>query len=115
MILPSQVEVYLAPGTTDLRKSINGLSILVEQQMGGRLFSGSLFGFCNRNRTLIKLLYWDQTGFCLWMKRLEKDRFKWPEKGSKSIQLTHRELSWLLDGLDLNQAAHTPLKYQFVS
>lgn len=115
MILPSHANVYLAPGTTDLRKSINGLSLLVEQQMGENLFSGSLFGFCNRNRTLIKLLYWDQTGFCLWMKRLEKDRFKWPETGTYSIQLTHRELSWLLDGLDLKQTAHSPLNYRIIS
>jgi len=62
-----------------MRKSIDTLSILVSEKMGLDLFSGSLFAFCNRSRNIIKLLYWDKNGFCLWQKRLEKDMFKWPE------------------------------------
>jgi transposase len=111
----NKVKVYLKPGATDLRKSILGLSVLVESEMGEDLLSGSIFGFSNRNRKLIKLLYWDQNGFCLWMKRLEKDQFQWPKKESQSIQVTQRELNWLLDGLDLKQKAHKKLPYTEVS
>lgn len=78
------LKVFLAPGATDLRKSINGLSILVENELELDLFSGYLFGFCNRTRTTIKLLYWDRNGFCLWMKHLEKDKFSMAEIGSKN-------------------------------
>ncbi|MBL0379459.1 MAG: IS66 family insertion sequence element accessory protein TnpB [Desulfofustis sp. PB-SRB1] len=62
--------VYVAVGATDLRKSINGLALLVEEQFELNLFGGSLFAFCNRRRDLVKILYWDGSGFCLWMKRL---------------------------------------------
>ena len=73
------VKVYLAIGITDMREAINGLSILVEAQMELDPFTGHLFGFCNRKRDIIKILYWDRNGFCLWQKRLEKDRFQWQE------------------------------------
>lgn len=109
------VKVFLAPGATDLRKSINGLSGLVELQLKEDLFSGSLFGFCNRKRTTIKLLYWEQNGFCLWMKRLEKERFQWPSSDATSIKISERELSWLLDGLTLQQRkAHKKLNYSIL-
>ncbi len=114
-MLNQNLKVFLAPGSTDLRKSINGLSMLVEEEMKLDLFTGYLFGFCNRNRTTIKCLYWDRTGFCLWMKRLEKDRFQWPESGNSSISIGQRELSWLLEGLTIHQKeAHGKLHYEFV-
>ncbi len=112
----NNINVYLAPGATDLRKSINGLSILVEDQMELNPFSGYLFGFCNRSRTTIKLLYWDRNGFCLWMKRLEAERFQWPDSQTKYLALTKREVSCLLDGLSLQQkGAHGILNYSVVS
>ena len=70
--------IYLAVGSTDMRKAINGFSILVEQAMELNPFSGDLFVLCNRQRTIIKILYWDHNGFCLWHKRLEKHKFKGP-------------------------------------
>ncbi|MCF4010576.1 IS66 family insertion sequence element accessory protein TnpB [Rheinheimera sp. UJ63] len=77
-------KVYLHKQSVDFRKSINGLSLLVEQEMQLSPFSGALFVFCNRQRTRLKVLYWDSTGFCLWYKRLEKTRFagqgRCPEK-----------------------------------
>ena len=110
------LKVYLAPGATDLRKSINGLSILVENQMELNPFSGYLFAFCNRKRTTVKILYWDTSGFCLWMKRLESQRYLWPDDNSSSISIGNRELSWLLDGLDIRQnKAHRSLHYSIVS
>lgn len=108
--------VYLALGVTDMRKSINTLSLLVEEQMGHDPFSGSLFAFCNRKRDIVKVLYWDRNGFCLWEKRLEKDRFRWPESSEEVMMLTHRELQWLIDGMEVSpRDAHGELVYSRVN
>ena len=114
MIFNHSGRVYVAVGSTDMRKSINGLSILVEQAMDLNPFSGDLFVFCNRLRTIVKILYWDRNGFCLWHKRLEKDRFKWPESIDELIAIDQRQLQWLLSGLDIADA-HQRLKYQAVA
>ena len=103
-------KVYLALGSTDMRKAINGLSILVEQAMALNPFSGDLFVFCNRQRSIIKILYWDHNGFALWHKRLEKHRFKWPRTPREVITIEPRQLSWLLAGLDF-ASAHEQLTY----
>lgn len=60
----------------------------------------------------IKILYWDRNGFCLWHKRLERDRFCWPDNASEARLLSVRELRWLLDGLSIDQAAHRALRYE---
>ncbi len=110
------LKVYLAPGATDLRKSIDGLSILVENQMELSPFSDYLFAFCNRKRTTIKILYWDRNGFCLWMKRLESQTFQWPNEETPSLCISNRELGWLLDGLTIHQTkAHRSLQFTCVS
>jgi len=113
MLMPAPgMKVYLAIGNTDMRKSINGLSILVEGNMDLDPFSGHLFVFCNRRRNILKVLYWDRNGFCLWHKRLEKHRFRWPELESDVIKIDHRELMWLIDGLKIEQKdAHGMLSY----
>ncbi len=103
----------MAVGNTDMRKSINGLSILVEQAMDLNPFSGDLFVFCNRFRTIVKILYWHRNGFCLWHKRLEKDRFKWPQSVEEVITIDQHQLQWLLSGLDITDA-HRKLYYQTV-
>lgn len=113
MNFPSDTKVYLALGATDMRKAINGLSVIVSEQMQLDIFSGHLFVFCNRQQTILKILYWDKNGFCLWQKRLEKDRFKWPETSNEVMNITSRELAWLVDGLNINQA-HKPLKYSMI-
>ena len=108
-------EVYLAVGVTDMRKSINGLSILVADQLDLDPFSGHMFAFCNRKRTMVKILYWDRNGFCLWHKRLEKDRFRWPELPEEVLAIGRRELNWLIDGLSVNQnEAHERLSYSAI-
>ena len=84
-------KVYLALGVTDMRKAINGLSILVENALGGNLFSGDLFVFSNRKKTLVKILYWDLNGFALWQKRLEKERFTWPENEGAAAEIEGRQ------------------------
>ena len=114
-MIPSGCDrVYLALGSTDMRKSINGLSIIVEQAMALNPFSGELFVFCNRRRNIIKILYWDRNGFCLWHKRLEKDRFKWPKSEDEVMTIDQSRLQWLLYGFDIADA-HRRLYYQAVS
>jgi transposase len=110
----SQMKVYVALGSTDMRKSINGLSLLVADQFDLDLFSGSLFAFCNRKRDIVKILYWADNGFCVWMKRLEKDVFRWPESEQEVMEVSRSALGWLLSGLDFSQA-HKRLKYSSVS
>ena len=114
MMFTGSARVFVAVGNTDMRKSINGLSILVEQAMDLNPFSGDLFVFCNRLRTIIKILYWDNNGFCLWHKRLEKDRFKWPQSAEEVVNIDQRQLQWLLSGLDIADA-HRQLYYHKVS
>jgi len=112
MFLPLQTRIYLAVGSTDMRKAINGLSIMVEDQLEMDPFSGSLFVFCNRRRNMIKILYWDRNGFCLWHKRLEKHFFTWPESREQILQIDPRQLSWLLEGLNVSQfTQHKKLEY----
>jgi len=111
MMFRPDIKVYLALGVTDMRKSIDTLSILVSEQMGLDLFSGNLFAFCNRSRNIIKLLYWDKNGFCLWQKRLEKDVFKWPK--TRDLKIGRQELFWLIEGLDITKA-HKSLKYSTI-
>ena len=113
MIPAGGARVYLALGSTDMRKSINGLSIMVEQAMDLNPFSGDLFVFCNRRRNIIKILYWDRNGFCLWHKRLEQQRFKWPESQQDVMKIDQSRLQWLLCGLDIDDA-HRRLYYQTV-
>jgi len=105
--------VYLAVGPTDMRKQTNSLAALVQGTLGRDPFGGQLFVFCNRRRTLIKVLYWDRNGFCLWQKRLEKHRFVWPEQEAELLETGVRELEWLLEGLDI-RAAHERLEYRTV-
>jgi transposase len=104
MIRWDDVPVYLHRQPVDFRKSINGLSALVEQVMELSPFAPALFVFCCRRRTKIKVLYWDRTGFCLWYKRLEKDRFKWPHQHAGAVMnITGEQFDWLLRGLDILQ------------
>lgn len=110
LLVPSGLKVYLALGHTDMRKSVNGLSILVSEVLEQDPFSGHMFVFCNRRRNILKILYWDRNGFCLWYKRLEKERYRWPSDICKLKQIGHRELTWLLAGLELEQVgAHGSL------
>lgn len=103
--------VWLAPGATDMRKSIDGLSALVKLGMGKEPTEPVIFVFCGRRRDRIKLLYWDVNGFWLLYKRLEAGKFRWPAVGTEAVHLNRRQLAWLLDGLHVEQRqAHRPVK-----
>ena len=79
-------KVYLYPKPVDFRKSINGLAALVELDIKVEVFNPVLFVFLNRTRSQVKILYWERNGFCLWLKRLEAERFKTkPEAGDEAI------------------------------
>lgn len=100
--------VYLAVGVTDLRKSIDGLSVIVQETFKLDPFSRHLFVFCNRKKDKIKVLEWDGDGFWLHYKRLEKGRFQWPDGKAQSLAISQREFRWLLDGLSLRQRGANP-------
>lgn len=105
-----EYRIFLRPGTTDLRKAINGLSLFIQNEMNHDLFAKSLFLFCNRQRKLLKIVYWDNTGFCLWQKRLEENRFPWPETDEEAKEISMDELKMLLSGIDFFKA-HKKLSY----
>ena len=99
--LPPSVRVFVATDITDMRKSIDSLSALVEDVLKKDAFSGHLFVFCNRRGDKIKILYWDRNGFCLWYKRLERGIFRLPKSQSKVFTMAPNELNMLLEGIDL--------------
>jgi transposase len=105
------LEIFIRPGVTDMRKQTNGLSLIVEENMQKNPGSGNLYLFCNRNRRLIKALYWDRNGFCLWQKRLERDKFPWPSNNREAHQISEDQLMMLLSGIDFWHM-HQELHYQ---
>jgi transposase len=105
--LPTSVRIYLARGATDMRKSIDGLSGVVQQQLEKDPLSGHLFVFCNRRRNRIKILYWEASGYWLLHKRLESGTFAWPvpaDSDMKQIELTATDLAALLGGIDVQRS-----------
>jgi transposase len=100
----TRVRIFIRPGHTDLRKAVNGLSVLVEQEMAGEPFSGNVYVFCNREKKLLKALWWERNGFWLSQKRLEKEKFPWPEDSGKARELSGEELGMLLCGIDFFRA-----------
>ena len=106
--------IFVRPGATDMRKQINGLALLVQEQMQLSPFELGLFVFCNGQRRILKALYWDRTGYCLWMKRLEKQRFPWPQEAAEARQqIDADQLRMLLSGIDFWRA-HEEISYEQV-
>lgn len=104
-------EVYIVCGHTDLRKGIDGLAGMVEQQFQLNPFSNTLILFCGRRRDRIKALYWEGDGFVLLCKRLESGTYQWPREGTRVRQITLQEYRWLMEGLSIEQPkAHRPVK-----
>ena len=97
-------KILLATTPVDFRKQAHGLAIIVEHTLGhAGLNDKVLFAFTNKRKTAIKILYWDITGYALWWKTLEKDKFKWPSDASECQKMDAKELRWLLDGIDLSR------------
>jgi transposase len=98
--LQDTLTVYLHRQAIDFRLSINGLAMLVEQSLEMNPFAQAVYVFSNCRRNRVKILGWDRNGFWLLMKRLEQDRFIWPDE--KAVpRLTIEQLHWLLDGIDV--------------
>jgi len=110
----SKARIFLRPGITDLRKAVNGLSVIVQESMKEDPFNGSVYIFCSRDRKLLKAVYWDKSGFWLSQKRLEKDKYPWPLTSEDVKELSGDELSMLLQGIDFFKA-HKELYYKKVS
>jgi len=96
--------IYLCCGVTDMRKSINGLMTLVQSSFSHDPFSEAVFVFCNRARNRIKILEWDEDGFWLYFKRLERGRFRWPDEGGDNkMTLKNEELMCLIGSAKLEK------------
>lgn len=102
-------KVYIACGYTDIRKGIDGLAAMVQQQFQLDPFTNTLFLFCGRKRDRIKGLYWEGDGFILLYKRLEQGTYQWPRNAAEARQLTPQQYRWLMEGLTVEQPkAHKP-------
>ena len=100
----SGVKIFLYNGVADLRRGFDGLAAIVEDAMGENPLSGSLYIFLNRRGNRIKALYWDNDGYAIWYKRLERGRFEMPKaegfEGTR-LEITASQLSLILEGIEL--------------
>ena len=101
-MLPNNCKILLYNKTVDMRKSIDGLSIIVSESLGLNPSDGSIHIFYNKRYDKLKMLYWDRNGFSLLYKRLEQERFKIPKLVS-TRSITYEQLRWLFDGLDIDK------------
>ena len=105
--LKAGTRVWIAAGFTDLRRGFQGLSSIVETVLEQAPYSGHVFVFRGKRGDLIKLLWFDGDGLCLFQKRLERGRFIWPQATSGTVSLTRAQLSMLLEGIDWRQPQRT--------
>lgn len=98
--VPARTKVWLAAGITDMRKQFNGLSAMAQEVLKEDPFSGHLFVFRGRRGDLLKVVWWDGQGACLFSKRLEKGRFVWPAAKDGKVSLTPAQMAMLLEGID---------------
>ncbi len=107
IIVPSGAQVWLAAGITDMRRGLTGLSALVQTALSDNPYGGHVFVFRGRRGDLIKVLWWDGDGLCLFAKRLERGKFVWPRAENGTVALTRAQLSMLLEGIDWRRPART--------
>ena len=105
--LPGGTRIWIAAGTTDMRKGFTGLSATAQTVLAKNPFSGHVFVFRGRRGDLIKVLWWDGDGLCLFSKRLERGRFVWPRAESGTVSLSRAQLSMLLEGIDWRRPIRT--------
>jgi transposase len=105
--LPSHTQIWIAAGVTDLRRGFAGLSALVQTKLEKSPMSGQVFLFRGRRGDLVKLIWFDGDGLCLFQKRLERGRFIWPQATEGSVSLTRAQLSMLLEGIDWRRPERT--------
>lgn len=105
--LPTGTQIWIAAGPTDLRRGFTGLSAIVQLKLTQDPFGGHVFVFRGRRGDLIKVLWWDGDGLCLFAKKLERGRFVWPQADSGTVALTRAQLSMLLEGIDWRRPVRT--------
>jgi transposase len=105
--LPAGTRVWLAAGVTDMRKGMDGLAALAQTSLAENPFCGHIFVFRGRRGDLVKLLWFDGDGLCLFAKRLERGRFVWPQAPSGTVALSAAQLSMLLEGIDWRRPLKT--------
>lgn len=105
--LAADTHVWLAAGITDMRRGMNGLAALVQTQLAKQPYCGHIFVFRGRKGDLVKLLWADRDGVCLFVKRLERGRFIWPLASDGTVHLSPAQLSMLLEGIDWRRPART--------
>jgi transposase len=105
--LPAGTKVWIAAGVTDMRKGMDGLAALAQTVLEQNPFSGHVFVFRGRRGDLLKLVWFDGDGLCLFAKRLERGRFIWPQANSGTVSLTAAQLSMLLEGIDWRRPQRT--------
>lgn len=105
--LPVGTRIWIASGVTDLRRGFDGLSAQVQNVLHEQPFSGHVFVFRGRRGDIVKLLWWDGDGLCLFAKRLERGRFIWPKAESGTVRLSPAQLSMLLEGIDWRRVERT--------
>ena len=113
MYLKKNRKIYLMMGFTDMRKQINGLAQIAEAKKPKELLSGNYFVFLGKTRRVMKIIYWDKTGFCLWTKRLEEDHFPWPKRTSGVMRTDREDFRLLLVGIDIFKK-HRAMHYSTV-
>jgi transposase len=107
IVLPAGTRVWVAAGVTDMRKGMDGLAALVQTTLSENPFSGHIFVFRGRRGDLVKLVWFDGDGLCLFAKRLERGRFVWPQAMSGTVALSAAQLSMLLEGIDWRRPVKT--------
>jgi transposase len=107
MQLPTGTRIWIAAGVTDMRRGFDGMSGQVQTVLNEQPFSGHVFAFRGRRGDIVKLLWWDGDGLCLFSKRLERGRFIWPKAESGTVSLSPAQLSMLLEGIDWRRPERT--------
>jgi len=105
--LPTGTTIWLSAGVTDMRRGFTGLSAAVQTVLNENPFGGHVFVFRGKRGDLVKVLWWDGDGLCLFAKRLERGRFVWPKAESGAVALSRAQLSMLLEGIDWRRPART--------
>lgn len=105
--VPAQTRIWLAAGVTDMRRGFNSLAALAEKTLARDPYSGHLFVFRGRRGDLIKMIWWDGQGACLYSKRLERGRFVWPSPADGRVSVTPAQLAMLLEGIDWRMPQRT--------
>ena len=105
-----EARIYVRPGTTDLRKGVAGLCAIIENEMNLNALCGSAFLFCNKTHKLLKVIFWDRTGFWLAQKRLERSTWPWPANEESAREIKPEQLEMLLSGIDFWRA-HEEIRF----